>query len=83
MEDCALNGGFLLDLLRFRREEDSDFARLAAEGLIRCAEVHGTPGLWSRAAFPRATDAAATATPHATNSRWRLTGCGVFSQAAG
>ena len=48
MEDCALNGGFLLDLLRFRREEDSDFARLAAEGLIRCAEVHGTPGFVAR-----------------------------------
>ena len=53
MEDCALNGGFLLDLLRFRREEDSDFARLAAEGLIRCAEVHGMPGFVARGISPR------------------------------
>lgn len=52
MEDCALNGGFLLDLLRLRGETDTDFARLAAAGLIRCGNVHGKPGFVARGLSP-------------------------------
>lgn len=52
MEDCALNGGFLLDALRLRGESGSSFACRTAEGLIRCGSVHGVPGFIARGVSP-------------------------------
>lgn len=48
MEDCALNGGFLIDTLRLRGELGSDFAARAIRGLIRLATVHGKRGFVAR-----------------------------------
>ena len=52
MEDCALNGGFLLDLLRLRGEGASPFACRTAAGLIGCGTVHGVPGFLARGVSP-------------------------------
>jgi len=48
MEDCALNGGFLIDALRLRGELGSDFAARAMRGLIRLGTVHGKRGFVAR-----------------------------------
>ena len=52
MEDCALNGGILLDLMRFRGWENSVFAAKIAEGVIRCGTVHGQDGFIARGISP-------------------------------
>ena len=48
MEDCALNGGLMLELLYLRDEMSSAFACKVAEGLIRGGSIHGTPGFVAR-----------------------------------
>ena len=52
MEDCALNGGFLIDTLRLRGELGSGFAAQAMRGLIRLGTVHGKRGFLVRGLSP-------------------------------
>lgn len=59
MEDCMLNAGSVLDILRLRREEegispeDTAFACRLLNGVYRCATVHGHPGFVARGITPR------------------------------
>ena len=53
MEDCALNGGILLDLMCFPGCEDSVFSAKIAEGVILCGSVHGRRGFIARGISPR------------------------------
>ncbi len=52
MEDCALNGGFLMDILRLRGELESDFAAAALRGLLSLGTVHGKRGFIVRGISP-------------------------------
>ncbi len=52
MEDCALNGGFMIDVLRLRGELGSEFAARAMRGLIRLGTVHGKCGFVARGLSP-------------------------------
>ncbi|MDR0931511.1 MAG: hypothetical protein LBM70_00610 [Victivallales bacterium] len=52
MEDCALNGGFLMDILRLRGELQSDFAAAALRGLLSLGTVHGKRGFIVRGISP-------------------------------
>ena len=53
MEDCALNGGFLLDLLCLEGEAATDFAGQVMAGVLACARCHGVPGFIARGISPR------------------------------
>ncbi|MDR0931999.1 MAG: hypothetical protein LBM70_03145 [Victivallales bacterium] len=53
MEDCALNGGFLLDILRLRGELGTLFAAEIERGLVRLGTVHGVSGFVARGISPR------------------------------
>ena len=59
MEDCMLNAGSMLEILRLRREDDggspadTEFACRLLNGIHRCATVHGRPGFVARGISPR------------------------------
>lgn len=59
MEDCMLNAGSALDILRLRREdeggtrEETAFACHLLNGIHRCATVHGRSGFIARGITPR------------------------------
>ena len=59
MEDCMLNAGSALDILRLRREEEgsspekTSFACHLLNGIHRCATVHGRTGFIARGITPR------------------------------
>lgn len=58
MEDCMLNAGSALDILRLRREdeggtrEETAFACHLLNGIHRCATVHGRSGFIARGITP-------------------------------
>ena len=52
MEDCALNTGIMLALCSTAGWDEADFAHALANGLARCATVHGKRGFIVRGVLP-------------------------------
>lgn len=56
MEDCMLNAGSVMEILKLRRElfgeENREFAERVLDGIYRCATVHGKPGFIVRGISP-------------------------------
>lgn len=83
MEDCALNGGLLLDLMRFRRWEHLDFSVRIARGVILCGTAHGQNGFIARGISPNDGQSCYSNSSRdqftlATYGMWRfLKGCGI------